>query len=102
MKESPPGVDLERLLPWFRERVAPVAGLSATLVGHGRSNLTYRIDGDGQSWVLRRPPLSHVQPTAHDMQREFRVISALAPTPVPVPDAIAFCDDTDVIGAPFY
>jgi len=102
MSESPPGVDVERLLPRFGARVAAVAGLSATLVGHGRSNLTYRIDGDGRSWVLRRPPLSHVQPTAHDMSREFRVISALAPTPVPVPEAIAFCDDAEVIGAPFY
>ena len=47
------------------------------------------------AWVVRRPPLSHVQPTAHDMSREFRVISALANTKVPVPKTYALCDDTD-------
>jgi aminoglycoside phosphotransferase (APT) family kinase protein len=52
--------------------------------------------------VVRRPPLSHVQPTAHDMSREFRVISALAHTKVPVPKTYALCDDSSVIGAPFY
>ncbi len=82
MSGSVPGVDLERLLPWFRDNVAPVSELSAEIIGHGRSNLTYRIRGNGSSWVLRRPPLSHVQPTAHDMTREFRVISALAATKV--------------------
>jgi len=102
MSEPVPGVDLDRLLPWFREHVAEVSSLEATIVGHGRSNLTYRIDGDGSPWVLRRPPLSHVQPTAHDMSREYRVISALAGTDVPVPKTFAICDDNDVIGAPFY
>ena len=72
------------------------------MIGHGRSNLTYRIESDGESWVLRRPPLSHVQPTAHDMEREFRVISALAETKVPVPRTFAVCNDSEVIGAPFY
>ena len=102
VSEQVPGIDLERLAPWFREHVAPVGALSATIIGHGRSNLTYRLDSDGQAWVLRRPPLSHVQPTAHDMQREFRVISALAETPVPVPRTYALCNEPDVIGAPFY
>ncbi len=102
MSDSVPGIDLERLRPWFGEHVAPVGELRAQLIGHGRSNLTYRIAGDGQQWVVRRPPLSHVQPTAHDMQREFRVISALADTDVPVPRTYAMCDDPDVIGAPFY
>ncbi len=102
MSDSVPGVDLEKLRPWFEEQVAPVGELRAQVIGHGRSNLTYRIESDGQSWVLRRPPLSHVQPTAHDMEREFRVISALAETKVPVPRTFAVCNDTDVIGAPFY
>lgn len=97
-----PGIDFARLTPWFREHVAPVDSLSATIVGHGRSNLTYRIESDGQAWVLRRPPLSHVLPTAHDMKREFRVISALEATEVPVPHAIALCEDLAVNDAPFY
>jgi aminoglycoside phosphotransferase (APT) family kinase protein len=52
--------------------------------------------------VVRRPPLGHVLPSAHDMGREHRIIAALGPTPVPVPEAIAYCDDAEVIGAPFY
>ncbi len=102
MPEDVAGIDFDRLLPWFRGHVAPVDSLEAELVGHGRSNLTYRMSSGGESWILRRPPLSHVQPTAHDMSREFRVISALAGSPVPVPKTYALCDDTDVIGAPFY
>src|SRR6266545_3055359 len=50
----------------------------------------------------RRPPLGHVLATAHDMRREYTVLTALAPTPVPVPRTLAYCDDPDVIGAPFY
>jgi len=103
MNEAPPkGIDFDRLLPWFREHVAPVESLRAEVIGHGRSNITYRVSSGEQSWVLRRPPLSHVLPTAHDMKREFRVISALAGTGVPVPGAIALCEDVSVNDAPFY
>ena len=59
-------------------------------------------DATGRELVVRRPPLHGVLPTAHDMGREHRIIAALGPTPVPVPEAIAYCDDPDVIGAPFY
>lgn len=99
---SPPGLDLDRLLPWFREHVADVGSLAAEVIGHGRSNITYRVTADGRSWVVRRPPLSHVQATAHDMAREFRVISALHPTGFPVPEPFALCEDPEVIGAQFY
>jgi len=99
---SPPGLDLDRVLPWFREHVEAVDGLTGSIVGHGRSNITYRLENDGRSWVLRRPPLSHVQVTAHDMGREFRILSALAPTGFPAPKPIAFCDDVSVNDAPFY
>jgi aminoglycoside phosphotransferase (APT) family kinase protein len=76
------------------------------LIAGGRSNLTYRLAvwgpaGD-RSLVLRRPPLGHVLPTAHDMSREYRVLTALSGTQVPVARPVAFCDDDDVIGAPFY
>lgn len=102
MSEQVPGLNLERLLPWFRAHVAPVDRISARIIGHGRSNITYRIDGDGGQWVLRRPPLSHVLPTAHDMKREFRVLSALKDTDVPVPRPIAYCEDPEVNDRPFY
>jgi aminoglycoside phosphotransferase (APT) family kinase protein len=98
----PPGIDLERLLPWFQANVAPVDDLSAELIGHGRSNLTYRLRAGDDSWVLRRPPLSHVQATAHDMSREFRILSALAPTDFPAPKPYALCTDESVNGAQFY
>ena len=52
--------------------------------------------------MLRRPPLSHVQKTAHDMGREFRILSALAPTGFPAPEPIALCEDVAVNDAPFY
>ena len=51
---------------------------------------------------MRRPPLHGVLPTAHDMGREHRIIAALGPTEVPVPEALAMCDDPSVLGAPFY
>ncbi|GAA4520952.1 MULTISPECIES: phosphotransferase family protein [Nonomuraea] len=98
-----PGIDRPRLFAWMG-RHAPDAGepLSVSLISGGRSNLTYLIETGERRVVLRRPPLGHVLPTAHDMAREWRVISALAPTPVPVPGPVAFCADEDVIGAPFY
>jgi aminoglycoside phosphotransferase (APT) family kinase protein len=74
----------------------------AELIAGGRSNLTYRLDMVAGPVVLRRPPLGHVLPTAHDMTREYRVLSALTGTDVPVPAPIAICADADVIGAPFY
>ncbi|MFE4256828.1 phosphotransferase family protein [Streptomyces sp. NPDC056910] len=100
----PPGLDLDQLRGHLdRERPGLVTGpLSGRVVEGGRSNLTY-IVGDGSStWVVRRPPLGHVLATAHDMKREYRVISALNPTSVPVPGALLMCEDDSVLGAPFY
>jgi len=74
----------------------------AELIHGGKSNLTYRLTGGPHDWVLRRPPLGHVLATAHDMAREYRVMSALAPTAVPVPAMVTLCEDPSVIGAPFY
>jgi aminoglycoside phosphotransferase (APT) family kinase protein len=101
MTSTIPGIDFSRVLPWFRQNVAPVDGLEAEVIGHGRSNITYRLSDGREQWVLRRPPLAHVLPTAHDMKREFRVISALE-NRIPVPHAIALCEDAAVNDAPFY
>jgi aminoglycoside phosphotransferase (APT) family kinase protein len=103
MSMTVPGIDRPRLIEWMGRNV-PDAGEpgSVSLISGGRSNLTYLVESPGHRLVLRRPPLGHVLPTAHDMRREWRVISALAPTPVPVPEPVAFCADEDVIGAPFY
>ncbi|MGV9315119.1 phosphotransferase family protein [Streptomyces sp. NPDC003691] len=102
--ESPPGLDPVRLRDLLdRERPGLVTGpLTAELIEGGRSNLTYAVGDGGTRWVVRRPPLGHVLATAHDMRREFRVISALHPTPVPVPRPLLLCEDESVTGAPFY
>ncbi len=103
MPEAPPGVDVPRVSRFFAERVERASGsLTFELIGDGRSNLTYLARCGDASWVLRRPPLGHVLPTAHDMSREFRVLRALAETSVPVPRPFVLCEDEAVNGAPFY
>ncbi|WP_306204263.1 phosphotransferase family protein [Actinoplanes sp. RD1] len=76
--------------------------LTATMFAGGRSNLTYAVTDGTHRWVLRRPPLGHVLPTAHDMAREHKVLDALSRTGFPVPRPVRLCTDPDVIGAPFY
>jgi aminoglycoside phosphotransferase (APT) family kinase protein len=80
--------------------------VTVELIAAGMSNLTYVVtpsDGSADDAViLRRPPTGAVLATAHDMAREHRVISALGPTPVPVPRTLHLCTDPAVLGAPFY
>jgi aminoglycoside phosphotransferase (APT) family kinase protein len=106
---SPPGIPSPaRLAGWLNDHVpgGPVELTDIQLIAGGRSNLTYRLTvtaaGESRLLVLRRPPLGHVLPTAHDMSREYRVLSALAGTQVPVAPLVAACTDDEVIGAPFY
>jgi len=99
-----PGLDLDVLGAWMDTvhpglRAGPLRG---ALLPGGKSNLTYRVDDGRSTWAVRRPPLGHVLPTAHDMAREFRVISALAATDVPVPPPVGLCEDVEILGAPFY
>ncbi|MGB3556339.1 MAG: phosphotransferase family protein [Jannaschia sp.] len=68
----------------------------------GQSNPTYRLDTDAGAYVLRRKPGGVLLKSAHAVEREFRVQSALADTAVPVPKMHLLCEDPDVIGAPFY
>jgi aminoglycoside phosphotransferase (APT) family kinase protein len=105
-----PGIDVAAFAAWLAPAHPELAGpagreLTATRLAGGLSNLTYRIDGAARPIVLRRPPLGHVLSTAHDMQREFTIISALAGSAVPVPTALAYLDDADGaagVGTPFY
>jgi aminoglycoside phosphotransferase (APT) family kinase protein len=101
---TPDGIDRDGVTGWFARHVpAAVAPLSFRLIAGGHSNLTYEVtDASGARWVLRRPPLGQVLATAHDMEREHRIISALGPTDVPVAPAVGLCTDTGVNGAPFY
>ncbi len=99
-----PGIDQAKVGAWLADNVAgAVPPFTYRLVAGGRSNLTFRVeDATGHAFALRRPPVSHVLPTAHDMVREHRVISALGPTGVPVPATYGLCEDPGVNGAPFY
>jgi aminoglycoside phosphotransferase (APT) family kinase protein len=92
-----PGLDLRELRAFLDDAVPGfVTGeLTASLVVGGRSNLTYEVSDGVRRFVVRRPPLGHVLATAHDMAREYRVISALHPTGFPVPEPVA-------LGDPFY
>jgi aminoglycoside phosphotransferase (APT) family kinase protein len=100
----PEGIIEPGVSDWFVENVADCQlPLTFRLIAGGHSNLTFQVtDATGRSWVLRRPPLGHVLPTAHDVAREHRIISALATTDVPVPAAVGLCTDLAVNGAPFY
>jgi aminoglycoside phosphotransferase (APT) family kinase protein len=113
--DAPPGIPSPaRLAGWLNDHVpgGPVELTDIQLIAGGRSNLTYRLTVSGppgtggtegsRLLVLRRPPLGHVLPTAHDMSREYRVLSALAGTQVPVAPLVAACTGDEVIGAPFY
>jgi aminoglycoside phosphotransferase (APT) family kinase protein len=100
---SPPGLDLEALARYLEPYVGGLAGaLRGEVIPGGRSNLTYIVDDGERRFVVRRPPLAHVLPTAHDMAREYRVLAALQGTGIPVPHVITLCEDDSVIGAPFY
>ena len=104
MSDHPAGIDVDGVTAWFGENVDGVAPpLRFTRIKGGHSNLTYYVDDDDdRRWVLRRPPLGELLPTAHDRNRDWSFISALHPTPVPVPEPLGLCEDKDVTGAPFY
>lgn len=104
VEEAPAGIEVDNVTAWMTDHIEGVKGpLSFVRLKGGHSNLTYRIDdASGTALVIRRPPLGALLPTAHDMTREWRFISAFHPTPVPVPPPLAYCDDKDITGAPFY
>ena len=96
------GLDLVALDRHLRSVGVPRSGeLRADLIAGGRSNLTFLVFDDVSKWVLRRPPLHGLTPSAHDMAREYRVVAALAATPVPVARAVTMSNDESVLGAPF-
>ena len=94
-------IDEARLADWLR------ASVGAELLGvqkfpGGQSNPTYRISTPGANFVLRRKPFGKLLPSAHAIDREYRLFAALHPTGFAVPRPIALCEDDAVIGAPFY
>jgi aminoglycoside phosphotransferase (APT) family kinase protein len=98
------GIDVEAVTAWLVANAGPLTPpLSFDLIAGGRSNLTYLVtDAGGRRVVLRRPPMSHVLASAHDMGREHRIISALQGSDVPVPATLGICDDESVNERTFY
>ncbi|TSD40345.1 phosphotransferase family protein [Rhodococcus sp. KBS0724] len=96
--------ELLRASRWLSEQEIPFHGPArAALIGDGRSNLTYRVeDTTGRAYILRRPPAGSALPQAHDVEREFSVLTSLQGSQVPVPELFGLCTDPSVIGAPFY
>jgi aminoglycoside phosphotransferase (APT) family kinase protein len=102
--DAAPGIDGDSVSAWL---TAHVDGASAPFafeaITGGHSNLTITVTGaDERRFVLRRPPLGHVLASAHDMEREHRIISGLQSSAVPVPPIVGLCTDLEVNGTPFY
>lgn len=101
---APRPLDTGRLCEWLQGRIPGLRGpLAATRFKGGQSNPTYLLsDADGARYVLRKQPDGVLLPSAHAVDREYRVLHALADTDVPVARVHCFCDDPQVIGTPFY
>ncbi len=96
-------LDLDRLRRHLEPVLGPAAAkLTAAQFPGGHSNLTYLLSAGGDSWVLRRPPFGSKVRTAHDMSREYRVLSALGPVYPYGPRPVHFCGDRSVLGCDFY
>ena len=105
MADDLPGLPAAPVEGWLRDALPELSDggpWRAELISGGLSNITYRLWLPGGTVILRRPPLAHVLPRAHDMAREYRVLRALFGTSVPVPEPLALCSDPDVLGATFY
>lgn len=102
--QGPEGYDVPAVEAWVKDNIVELKPpFKWTRLEGGHSNLTYQIeDANGQPAVIRRPPQGQLLPKAHDMSREWSLISALGSTAVPVPRAYGFCESPDVTGAWFY
>ncbi len=96
-------LDLARLEPFLLRRLPGSARtLALEQFPSGHSNLTYLVRLGGREMVLRRPPFGSKVKSAHDMGREFRVLSKLHPAYSPAPEVLLYCEDDSILGAPFY
>ena len=97
------GIDSDNVTGWLAERTEIEAPLTFELIAGGRSNMTYTVtDADGRRFVLRRPPMGKLLPSAHDMAREHRLMASLRDSPVPVPEMVGLCQDPAVNERDFY
>ncbi|MBW4329395.1 phosphotransferase family protein [Stakelama sp. CBK3Z-3] len=96
-------LDSDALTAWMDANVAGFVGpITYRKFSGGQSNPTYQIDAKSGAYVLRRKPFGDILPSAHAVEREYRVIAALHPTGFPVARPLGLCEDKGVIGAPFY
>jgi Predicted aminoglycoside phosphotransferase len=96
-------IDIDRLTDFLRTHFSGSSeDVSISQFPAGSSNLTYLVEFDSRQYVLRRPPVGNTVKTAHDMRREFEVLSKLSAIYSPAPKTILFCDDASVIGSEFY
>ena len=101
--QAPVPFDLGALGERMRAQgLGPVGRLAVEPLTGGQSNPTYRVLGAGRPYVLRKRPPGPLLPSAHAIDREFRVMRALRGTDVPVPEAVMYCDDASIVGTPFY
>lgn len=95
--------DLDRLQNYLKGKLEGAdAPLAVQQFRGGHSNLTYLLRFGDREWVLRRPPFPPIPPGAHDMAREYRVLSRLWQVFQPAPRAMLFCEDPAIVGAPFF
>jgi aminoglycoside phosphotransferase (APT) family kinase protein len=96
-------LDIARLADYLATHLPGASReLSVEQFLHGHSNLTYLIKVGGDEWVLRRPPFGNRVKTAHDMGREYRILSRLCHVYAPAPRPVLYCEDEEILGAPFY
>ncbi len=96
------GFDTERLNAYLKERLALAGPFRLERISGGQSNPTFFATYDSRHLVLRKKPAGDLLPSAHAIDREFRVMRALAQTDVPIPDCLFYEDDPAIIGTPFY
>ena len=98
-----PVFDVVAVQAYLREQGLCGAGtLSATVLSGGQSNPTYRLQCGTDQYVLRKKPAGTLLASAHAIDREYRVMKALGDSPVPVPRMLAYCEDAELLGTPFY
>src|SRR2546423_10703585 len=101
-QELPPLIVREPLRDYLDARGLGSGPVEASRIGEGHSNITYLIERDGERFVLRRPPRPPLPPTAHDVLREARLLTAVQNAEVRTPPVLDVCDDESVLGVPFY
>ena len=100
---SEDGIDQESLANWLEANIEGFCGpFTLTKFAAGQSNPTYKITAASGEYVLRRKPFGELLPSAHAVDREYRLLCALHPLEFPVPRPVALCSDAQVIGAIFY